>query len=79
MNAHKAAVKTAKARRANIRDERYWTKVDIKDAAHHGKECITKTIYYIENLDWLKKNGFQYTKHSHYEDLYIISWKDANI
>lgn len=77
MNAHKAAIKTAKAHRANVRAERYWMKVGIKDAVHHGKECITKTIYYTENLDWLKKNGFQYTKHPHYEDLYIISWKDC--
>lgn len=77
MNAHKTAVKTAKARRANIRDERYWIKVGIKDAAHHGKECITKTIYYTENLDWLKDSGFKYTKHPDYEDLYLISWRDC--
>ena len=77
MNAHKSAVMTAKARRANIRDERYWMKAAIKYAVHQGKECITRSIHYAENLDWLKEKGFNYTKHPHYEDLYIISWKDC--
>lgn len=78
MNAHKAAVKTAKAHKANVKDERYWMKVAIKETIRQGKECITRSIYYTENLDWLKKNGFQYTKHPHYGDYYyIISWKDC--
>lgn len=77
MNAHKAAVKTAKAYKANIRNERYWTKVGIKNADYYGKGCIIKTIYYTENLDWLKKNGFKYTNYLNYKNLYIISWKDC--
>lgn len=66
MNAHKVAVKTAKAYRANVRDERFWMKADIRAAVYRGKECVTRSIYYIENLDWLKNNGFQYAKHPHY-------------
>lgn len=82
MNTHKAAVKTAKAYKDNVRNERFWMKVAIRKAVHQGKECITRSIYYAENLDWLKENGFQYTKHSDYRpdyNLYLISWKDANI
>lgn len=52
-------------------------KAAIRDVVHQGKECVVRSIYYTENLDWLKENGFKYTKHPHYEDLYIISWKDC--
>lgn len=75
MNTHKAAIKTAKAHKANVRDERYWMKAAIRDIVHQGKECITRSIHYTENVDWLKEKGFKYTKHPHYEDLYIISWE----
>lgn len=77
MNAHKAAIKTAKARRANIRDERYWMKACIREVANQGKECMTRNIYYAENLDWLKENGFKYTEHPYYKGLYLINWKDC--
>lgn len=77
MNAHKASVKAARANKANVRDERYWMKVGIENASYYGKECITRSIHYTENLDWLKEKGFKYTKHPQYEDLYIISWKDC--
>lgn len=55
----------------------FTNKAAIRDVVHQGKECITRSIHYTENLDWLKEKGFKYTKHPQYEDLYIISWKDC--
>lgn len=75
MNTRKAVIKAAKAHKANVKDERYWIKIAIRMAVDRGKECTTKVIYYTENLDWLKENGFKY--HPYYGDFYyIISWSD---
>lgn len=75
MNAHKIAIKSEKAYKANIRDERYWIKVAIKSAANDGKKCTNKNIYYVENLNWLKENGFKYTEYPDYKGVYQISWE----
>lgn len=75
MNANKMAKKTKKAYKADIKSERSLIKAFIDNASIFCRAYAEKEISHNENLEWLKRKGFEITKVPDTNHTYKISWE----
>ena len=79
MNAHRVYMKSIKRSKSYFKQERREIKKVIKNAINKGEMKTLKYIDYPENVEWLKKKGFNLTEVNSIIDApqYEISWKDC--
>lgn len=75
MNANRIAIKTKKVRKDNIKVERSTIKDYIKKTVEFGLTDFATGIEHNENLEWLKRKGFEVTQIPNTKHTYKISWE----
>lgn len=79
MNTHRVYMKSIKRSKSYFKQERREIKKVIKNAINKGEMKTLKYIDYPENVEWLKKKGFNLTEVNSIIDApqYEINWKDC--
>ena len=77
MNAHRVYMKSIKISKYCFKQERREIKKVIKNAINKGEMKTLKYIDYPENVEWLKKKGFNLTEVNSIIDApqYEINWE----
>ena len=77
MNAHRAYMKSIKISKSCFKQERREIKKVLKNAINKGEMKTLKYIDYPENVEWLKRKGFNLTEVNNIIDApqYEINWE----
>ena len=77
MNAHRVYMKSIKMSKSCFKQECREIKKVIKNAINEGKMKTLKYIDYPENVEWLKRKGFNLTEVKSVIDTsqYEINWE----